>query len=285
MKKCPDVGLGVRDEDLEFIDYTGSKKEENFVIVELKAALYNNLAACYLKLKEYPNAISACNEVLLIDPNKTKALLVLPSRSTLIFYRYRRAKALTQKGDAGLIEYRAARDDLKAAHKLDPKDQAIEQLYAKVRNELTSIERSQGIYVNDSGGPGDTKKVDKPAPEEHKSKPKVVEEKKTQGNNVKNKHPEKVVPSKKNEKADKVEIKQEKVIREKREEEKREETTSTLHTESGEADGKVDGNEVWKMLHGDVDPNSQDFSYSLSFEIDPKAKVPEEIQEFGRYDG
>jgi len=48
--------------------------------------------------------------------------------------------------------------------------------------------------------------------------------------------------------------------------------------------GKIENdNDVWKMLHGDVDPNSPNFSYELSFEINPHAKVPDEIKEFGRY--
>jgi Tetratricopeptide repeat. len=40
----------------------------------MKISLYNNLAACYLKLEEYKNARSASEEALQLDPNQTKAL-------------------------------------------------------------------------------------------------------------------------------------------------------------------------------------------------------------------
>jgi len=39
----------------------------------MKVALYNNLAACYLKLKDFQNAIAACNEALALDPTQAKA--------------------------------------------------------------------------------------------------------------------------------------------------------------------------------------------------------------------
>jgi len=48
--------------------------EESTAIRNIRVALYNNLAACYLKLKDFVNATTACNEVLNLDPKQAKAL-------------------------------------------------------------------------------------------------------------------------------------------------------------------------------------------------------------------
>src|SRR4051794_11820389 len=67
--------IDIRDEDLEYADFKGRSKEEEKMIKDVKVALFNNLAACYLKLEDYTNAIAACNEVLVLEPSQAKAWL------------------------------------------------------------------------------------------------------------------------------------------------------------------------------------------------------------------
>jgi len=63
----------IKDENLEIVDSSSQDSEEKLRINEMKVALLNNLAACYLKLQDFKNAIDACGEVLKIDPLQTKA--------------------------------------------------------------------------------------------------------------------------------------------------------------------------------------------------------------------
>jgi Flp pilus assembly protein TadD len=61
-------------ENLEYIDFAGEDIKEKSLIRNIKVALYNNLAACYLKANDFHNAKFACDEALLLDSNQTKAL-------------------------------------------------------------------------------------------------------------------------------------------------------------------------------------------------------------------
>jgi len=65
--------LAIKDEQLDIVDLSGQDPEEKLRISEMKVALLNNLAACYLKLKDFKSAIEACGEVLFLDPLQTKA--------------------------------------------------------------------------------------------------------------------------------------------------------------------------------------------------------------------
>jgi len=62
------------DEDIEYKDYQGENRDEKSLLKTIKTALYNNLAACYLKMNDYGNTLAACNEALSLDPNQPKAL-------------------------------------------------------------------------------------------------------------------------------------------------------------------------------------------------------------------
>ncbi len=55
------------------VDFRGQNADEERKIKEIKVALYNNLAACYLKLRDFDNAIAACGETLSLDPSQVKA--------------------------------------------------------------------------------------------------------------------------------------------------------------------------------------------------------------------
>ena len=41
-------------------------------------------------------------------------------------------------------------------------------------------------------------------------------------------------------------------------------------------------NEVWHMLHPNESLENSNFDYTLSYEVDPKKKVPPEVEELGR---
>ncbi|XP_074311860.1 peptidyl-prolyl cis-trans isomerase FKBP42 isoform X2 [Silene latifolia] len=73
----------------------------------VKNPCHLNMAACFIKLKQYDNAIMQCSTVLAEDENNVKAL-------------YRRGKA---KAELGQID--PAREDLLKARKYAPDDKAI----------------------------------------------------------------------------------------------------------------------------------------------------------------
>jgi hypothetical protein len=51
-----------------YIDEEGTHAQEKSLLRQLKIALYHNLAAGYLRLKDHKNALLACHEALAIDP-------------------------------------------------------------------------------------------------------------------------------------------------------------------------------------------------------------------------
>ena len=59
---------------MEQIDVQGETNEEKSIVNGLKIALYNNLAACYLRLNKLQDTRAVCDEALILDPNQTKAL-------------------------------------------------------------------------------------------------------------------------------------------------------------------------------------------------------------------
>ena len=79
-----------------------------------KLACYLNIAACQLRLNDASAAVTACTSALDLDPQNPKAL-------------YRRGQAQMALGEIG-----AAKTDLLAAARLDPKSREI-------RNELDAL--------------------------------------------------------------------------------------------------------------------------------------------------
>ena len=63
---------GIFDEDLIYLDEDGAQQQEKQMIQQLKLALYHNIAATCLKIKDHKNALLACNEAILIDPKSMK---------------------------------------------------------------------------------------------------------------------------------------------------------------------------------------------------------------------
>ena len=84
-------------------------ESEEKEIVFLKTTLMLNLAACQLKLKQYPYVVENCDRVLQAQPNSVKAL-------------YRRGQAHTNMND-----FECAREDLLKAKKLEPNNRAIDE--------------------------------------------------------------------------------------------------------------------------------------------------------------
>lgn len=183
-----------------------------------------------------------------------------------------------------------ARDDLKVAYELDPHESSIEEQYIKVKEELEKLEGDK----KDSFKPKiDQKDNLDPIEERIKSSSSHLEKstRSQEANQAQKQQETKETSQGANKKTDKSHInKPEKTSPSKEPEEVKFETQSTASDISagpetkGKYTGKIENdNDVWKMLHGDVDPNSQNFGYELSFEINPNAKVPKEIQEFGKY--
>ncbi len=64
-------------DDVHFINFEGDKPEDKASIKAIKIALYNNLAACYLKMNDFNKTIMFCSYLLTLDPNQAKALYAI----------------------------------------------------------------------------------------------------------------------------------------------------------------------------------------------------------------
>ncbi|RLO09946.1 hypothetical protein DYB28_016125, partial [Aphanomyces astaci] len=64
---------GIRDDDIYVVDYKPDNVHDQSQLDTLKVTLYLNISVCKLKLKEFALAISACGDVLAIDPTNAKA--------------------------------------------------------------------------------------------------------------------------------------------------------------------------------------------------------------------
>jgi len=87
----------------------GLNAHEEAVVKELTVAINNNMAACQIKNKQYPRALTSCKKVLDKDPTNGKAL-------------FRRGTA-----HSALKNYDEAQADLKAALEITPDDAAVKK--------------------------------------------------------------------------------------------------------------------------------------------------------------
>ncbi|CAD8213037.1 unnamed protein product [Paramecium octaurelia] len=124
---------GILDDDLTY-------KDDNFDqrIVDIRIKLLLNLAICYIKEKQFKDAIAACDYVLNVQDN-SKAY-------------YRRAKARLDNINAEESDYKLAIQDLEKALSIDD-DEAIRKDLTKAKLELkkmmrSSIEISQNVMKN-----------------------------------------------------------------------------------------------------------------------------------------
>jgi len=81
--------------------------------------MYSNIAVCLLKVKEFSNAILACEEVLKLDNRNVKAY-------------YLRAWSRILDINSGIDELKLAIDDLWAALMLNPGHKPIKEQLVKV---------------------------------------------------------------------------------------------------------------------------------------------------------
>lgn len=251
----------------------------------IKVAIYNNLAACYLNLADYKNAKAACDETLFLDPTQAKAwYLMHRKQSPYSTFRYRRAKALTTDVNAGIEEFKAALEDLKKALELSPDDSVIQQALNKIKHDLIKAKNSaqtfKGIFqTKNDKKPEDESNIEKTLPNTEPETPKAESSAKSK-EEVKDKGaPVKTEQGSGNNKEEKpIGAKKEKKIEEKKEDKSKEAPKKASVTNGTEPKMDKD-NEVWKMLHGNQDPNSEDYDYALSFANKDNAKTPEEIAE------
>lgn len=87
-------------------------------VVTLKAQCYSNIAACQLKVDNWPGAIDNCTKALALQPRLTKAL-------------FRRGQAYSKQG-----KYDLADEDLKIALTLEPKNESVISLHGYVKDQM-----------------------------------------------------------------------------------------------------------------------------------------------------
>lgn len=90
---------GIDDDKLREVDWKGTNPEEEVKVRTIKLNMYLNIAACNIKKKCWSEAVSACQEALLLDPTNIKA-------------HYRRARAVALPINAGVPDLRKAVADL-----------------------------------------------------------------------------------------------------------------------------------------------------------------------------
>ncbi|CAK4666266.1 hypothetical protein LEN26_015105 [Aphanomyces euteiches] len=128
---------GIRDDDIRVVDFKVEDDDEGQNQLDaLKVSLYLNISGtsplprrpndkiqvCKLKMKEFALAISACGDVLKIDPHNAKAY-------------YRRAQALITPLSSGAVEFEKALVDLELACQYDPENVECRKLYRRLREE------------------------------------------------------------------------------------------------------------------------------------------------------
>ena len=97
-------------------------------ICELRLKLYNNMAECHLRRKNYEHVITLCSKVLLKSPNNVKAL-------------YRRGIAY-----GNLKDFEKAVNDLKIVIALEPRNLKAQEHYKDFSDKLRkSIEGYESI--------------------------------------------------------------------------------------------------------------------------------------------
>ncbi|CAD8123681.1 unnamed protein product [Paramecium sonneborni] len=124
---------GIVDDDLTYRD-----DNSDWRIMDIRIKLLLNLSICYIKEKQFKDAIAACDYVLNIQDN-AKAY-------------YRRAKARLDNINAEESDYKQAIEDLEKALQIDD-DEAIRKDLTKAKLELkkmmrSSIEISQNVMKN-----------------------------------------------------------------------------------------------------------------------------------------
>lgn len=106
------MGQGIRDDDIEEIEYTSFNLEEMEEVAQLQITCYVNIAVAAMKGCIYPMVIEACDEVLKHDSTHVKSL-------------YLKSKAMITPKSAGAYEDDIAIQNLRLALKHDPKNKIV----------------------------------------------------------------------------------------------------------------------------------------------------------------
>ncbi len=117
---------GIKDEDMETVDYIGDKdssKEDRDALKKLKSILYTNIATCHFQSKNWSLSVRACNYALKYDEVNVKAL-------------YRRAMSNIKAPSAGGVEIDSALSDLKAAFKIEPNNSSVKRELSRLKQSL-----------------------------------------------------------------------------------------------------------------------------------------------------
>jgi tetratricopeptide (TPR) repeat protein len=155
---------GIKDEDLISHDFKSEDPDEVRQANEFKVACYNNIAACQLKLKDWPTVISATTDAVSIDDFNAKAL-------------YRRSRALTLPKSCGAVERDMAIKDLEKAHIADPDDSKIKAELHKWKAERSKQKKNDKATFTGMFGRGEVYNPDEIVEEKKKQ---VVEDEKNE---------------------------------------------------------------------------------------------------------
>ncbi|KAM3136496.1 hypothetical protein pb186bvf_011454 [Paramecium bursaria] len=113
---------GIFDEDLKYVDEIDLDPR----IKDIRTKVLSNMALCYLKEKQFSDAISACDMALKLESNPK--------------VYFRRALARTTNLNADENDFEAAIIDLQAAYDIDPSDEIKKEL-DKTQRELNKMKR------------------------------------------------------------------------------------------------------------------------------------------------
>ena len=100
------------DETMDDVDAADVVRKRAAEVVECKVSCYLNLAAVYLKLKDWPGAIAASTDAISLAPTNAKA-------------HFRRALARLEPLSSGAAEVEQGFNDLKRAAQLDPSNKTV----------------------------------------------------------------------------------------------------------------------------------------------------------------
>ena len=127
---------GMQDDHMRVIDASEGTHEACVGLRELKVSILLNIAACFLKMKDWPNCVRASSDALEHDSNSVKAL-------------YRRAIARLRAPSSGGVEFNFALKDLKRAFEIDPNNKDVRHELKKLRTELKRQKQSDKSTYSD----------------------------------------------------------------------------------------------------------------------------------------
>ena len=166
---------------------------------------------------------------------------------------------MTSVQNISIEEYNEALENLQRASTLTPEDITIQQLIVKVKSEVSRLNANKnsfkGMFVQKKDK-NDTPTNSIPNKEkEQKQAPPVIQP----------------------------EAKQASVNENNSKSTKKEKQKSELKAIEMTPEQRKKNNEIWRMIHSYQGPEDGNYDYSLSYEIDLTKKVPQEVEDLGRF--